>query len=294
MVHRPENARLDDCTQLKKRLPAEHCVALWRWTSQHVLLDKDKWGTATKGLLGNSEYVVASMAGFNHIMECALGQQEAQEVSGCSWKAAMRFLDLRMVLADAIVTLHQKCQCVVESFHLRCNNLVDKTRMLRPNSIGPLIARRFRVTLIRSKGQIPTPPTASCLWVRGLRLQDRHPVTPCSKKFSMRPRVHLGEGSLTNSSTPSKLVSLVDSDYISVHGISAVWILSTFWHMWASASIIAAPVQAWIIGRSSTKTLLTAINPLELRLLRFSHPGRSMMDDTIQEGAPYREVSDSY
>lgn len=58
-----------------------------------MLLDKHKWGTATKGLLGNSEYVVASMAGFKHIMECALGQQEAQEVSDCSLKAAMRFLD---------------------------------------------------------------------------------------------------------------------------------------------------------------------------------------------------------
>ena len=58
-----------------------------------MLLDKHKWGTATKGLLGNSEYVVASMAGFKHIMEYALGQQEAQEVSDCSLKAAMRFLD---------------------------------------------------------------------------------------------------------------------------------------------------------------------------------------------------------
>ena len=72
--------------------------------------------------------------------------------------------------------------------------------------------------------------------------------------------------SLTNSSTPSNLVSLVDSDYISVQGISPMSIFSTFWHI----RLLLHRFRPGLVT-SSTKTLLTTFNPLEL--LCFSHPG---------------------
>ena len=71
-----------------------------------VLVDTGGWGTASKGLLGKVEYIVASTAAFNHILESSLSSSSDSPpvvVSDCSIKAAMRFLDLRMLLGATVI-----------------------------------------------------------------------------------------------------------------------------------------------------------------------------------------------
>eukprot|EP00435_Cladocopium_sp_Y103_P034170 s309_g8.t1 len=68
-----------------------------------VLLDIGGWGTATKAVLGKVETVVAAYAGLNHVMARSLEPACGCEVSACSFKAAIRFFDLRMALGTSVI-----------------------------------------------------------------------------------------------------------------------------------------------------------------------------------------------
>lgn len=60
---------------------------------------------------------------------------------------------------------------------------------------------------------------------------------------------------------------------------------STFWHIW----LLPQRFRPGLVS-SSTKTLLTTFNPLELRLLRFSHPGCHYHDHTRRSAIQRRGV----
>ena len=71
--------------------------------SFYVLLDIGGWGTATKAILGKVESVIAAYTGLSHVMARCLEPSCGCEVSACSFKAAIRFFDLRMALGKFVI-----------------------------------------------------------------------------------------------------------------------------------------------------------------------------------------------
>ena len=86
-----------------------------------VLLEKSAWGTACRGLLGKCEYVLAAHTAFVHIMEQALQPSaNAQHTSDPAFKAALRTLDVRMVLGAAVIdTEISRSRATANSTHVK-------------------------------------------------------------------------------------------------------------------------------------------------------------------------------